>query len=259
MDDAEVARNIHYGMLEQEAKLRLQLRIARGALSAATAYREHVAEPGWATSVAYLEGATAIGLSLMSVPPVGLLGVSTVFVGLVLAGYGAAGSATYATQATSRTFGWFPGAGNMGQRFDQVGPRLPEAQTNIAEKWVYDKLQDRMLAKELTGLNAMPKKEIPKLPEKDTVDHFIEYLKSEIDRLSKEIDKIDRDMNRARQIEEVKARQEKENRQRASPTPKSKPHKSDIPADSGLIGQGSHSGGTYAGGDDINPTVTGTA
>ena len=254
MDDATVARNIHYGMLEQEAKLRLQLQIARGALSAATAYRDQVVEPGWAKSAAYLEGATAIGLSLMSVSPVGLLGVSTVFVGLVLASYGAAGSASYATQATSRTFGWYPGANNMGQRFDQAGPRLPEAKTNIAEKWVYDKLQDMMLAKELTGLNAVPKRELPKFPEKDTTDQVIEFLKKEIERLSKEIEEIDRQMNL--ELDHIQ-QHENDSPGRVRPAPARVPilHK----AENDRMTPGAPGGGPYAGGDEINPIFTHTA
>ncbi|MBN3761118.1 hypothetical protein [Burkholderia sp. Ac-20365] len=249
MDEASVAQNIHYGMLEQEAKLRLQLQIARAALSAATAYREHVVEPGWATSVAYLTGPTAIGLSLISVAPLGLLGAGTVFVGLVLASYGAAGSATYATQATSRTFGWFPGARDMGQQFDQVVPRLPEPKTGIAEDWVYDKLKDKMLAKELNGLNAVPKREIPGLPEKETTDQVIEFLKKEIERLSKEIDEIDRQINR--ELDHIQQR-DNESPGRPRPPPERVPilHK----ADNDHIPLGPPVGGAYAGGDEIDPT-----
>ncbi|MFP3589449.1 hypothetical protein SCB29_38500, partial [Paraburkholderia sp. SIMBA_055] len=84
---------------------------------------------------------------------------------------------------------------DIGEQYDRYTPHLPESGARPGEKWVYDKLQDKMMSKILTGLEAAPKTETPKLPEKDTADGWIEWLRKEVVRLEKEIEEIDRQMN----------------------------------------------------------------
>jgi hypothetical protein len=187
----EDALHAYLGHREYEADVRHRLLFSEAALRVATAYRDHIVEPGWAESINKL-GVAALGWGLMTATPIGLVGTAVYLIGGATVVYGVTGSTLYISQALARTFPWLPGSAaniNAGKKFDAFAPHLPERENknlgDLALDHGRDLILDRML--KTSGL-ASPIK-MGELPTE--VDKAMNFLEEEIRELRQLLDEIE--------------------------------------------------------------------